>query len=268
MDIRLARPGDAEALRAIYNTEVSGSTVTFDIVPRSHADQVAWIERHQGVHPAVVAVEEGIVAGFGSLSPFRDRPAYATTVEDSVYVAGHRRGEGVGRLLLDELVSLATRQGFHTVIARTVGDNEPSIACCTGRADSPSSVSNVRWSGSSAAGSTSPSSSGCSDGPGLGSGPEILQLGALRHRAALLVATPAAPRHAVRQKIAIQAGLSSDHARKINKFIKDHGAKGVSSRPRVTSSGCRARSDDLQDVIKALKGEDFGIPLQFTNFRD
>ena len=129
MDIRLARPGDAEAVRAIYNTEVSGSTVTFDIEPRSHAQQVAWIERHQGVHPAVVAVDDrGEVAGFGSLSPFRDRAAYATTVEDSVYVAQGRRGEGVGRLLLQELVVLATRQGFHTVIARTSGDNEPSIA--------------------------------------------------------------------------------------------------------------------------------------------
>src|SRR5580700_1243165 len=102
MDIRLARPGDAEAVRAIYNTEVSGSTVTFDIEPRSHAEQVAWIERHQGVHPAVVAVDpDGEVAGFGSLSPFRDRAAYATTVEDSVYVASDRRGEGVGRLLLE-----------------------------------------------------------------------------------------------------------------------------------------------------------------------
>jgi L-amino acid N-acyltransferase YncA len=128
MDIRLARPGDAEALRAIYNLEVSGSTVTFDIEPRSHADQVAWIERHQGVHPAIVALDGGSVAGFGSLSPFRDRAAYSTTVEDSVYVAADRRGQGVGRLLLDELVSLATHQGFHTVIARTSGDNEPSIA--------------------------------------------------------------------------------------------------------------------------------------------
>lgn len=128
MDLRLARPGDAEALRAIYNAEVSGSTVTFDIEPRSHADQVAWIERHQGVHPAIVAVDDGEVAGFGSLSPFRDRAAYATTVEDSVYVAGGRRGRGVGRRLLEELVDLATKQGFHTAIARTAGDNEASIA--------------------------------------------------------------------------------------------------------------------------------------------
>src|SRR5580693_5390439 len=74
---------------------------------------------------------------------------------------------------------------------------------------------------------------------------------------------------AVRQKIAIQAGLSTDHAKKINKFIKDHGAKGVSSQTQgdqLRVSG--KKRDDLQDVIKALKEEDFGIPRQFTNFRD
>jgi phosphinothricin acetyltransferase len=128
LQVRMARPADAEALRAIYNAEVTGSTVTFDIVPRSHDEQLAWIEEHQGAHPAVVAVAGGEVAGFGSLSPFRDRPAYATTVEDSVYVDERRRGLGVGRRLLAELVTLATGQGFHTVVARISGDNEPSIA--------------------------------------------------------------------------------------------------------------------------------------------
>jgi L-amino acid N-acyltransferase len=128
MEIRLARSADAAALRAIYNAEVSGSTVTFDIEPRSHAEQLAWIERHQGAHPALVAVAGEEVVGFGSLSPFRERAAYATTVEDSVYVAAHRRGQGVGRRLLEELVSVATRQGFHTMMALTAGDNEPSIA--------------------------------------------------------------------------------------------------------------------------------------------
>ena len=124
----MAGPGDAEAIRAIYNAEVTGSTVTFDIVPRTLEEQLAWIEDHGGAHPAVVAVDDGLVAGFGSLSPFRERAAYATTVEDSVYVAVDRRGRGVGRLLLAELVRTGRRQGFHTVIARISGDNEPSIA--------------------------------------------------------------------------------------------------------------------------------------------
>lgn len=128
MDLRLAEAGDAEALRAIYNAEVTGSTVTFDLVPRSHEEQLAWIAEHRGTHPAVVAVEDGAVAGFGSLSPFRERPAYATTVEDSVYVDTAFRGRGVGRALLEELVRMATAQGFHTVIGRISGDNAASIA--------------------------------------------------------------------------------------------------------------------------------------------
>jgi L-amino acid N-acyltransferase len=128
MEVRLARVDDAEAIRAIYNAEVTGSTVTFDLEPRNIEEQRAWVARHQGAHPAVVACEGPTVVGFGSLSPFRDRPAYAPTVEDSVYVDQARRGKGAGRLLLDELVRLAGKQGFHSVIARTAGDNEPSIA--------------------------------------------------------------------------------------------------------------------------------------------
>ena len=94
MEVRLARTDDSEAIRAIYNAEITGSTVTFDFEPRTAAAQREWVEHHQGAHPAVVAVEGACVAGFGSLSLFRDRPAYATTVEDSVYVdsSGVARG--------------------------------------------------------------------------------------------------------------------------------------------------------------------------------
>jgi uncharacterized protein YajQ (UPF0234 family) len=78
-----------------------------------------------------------------------------------------------------------------------------------------------------------------------------------------------ASRSAARQRIGIQAGISSDHAKKLNKFIKDLGRKGVSSQTqgeqlRVTGK----KRDDLQAVIAACKEEDFGIPLQFNNFRD
>ncbi len=66
--------------------------------------------------------------GFGSLSPFRSRPAYATTVEDSVYLVPDHHRRGIGRQILDELVRLAEAHGFHSVIARIAGDNEPSIA--------------------------------------------------------------------------------------------------------------------------------------------
>lgn len=121
-------PRDAEALRAIYNLEVTESTVTFDLVPRSLADQLAWIEEHSGGHPATVAEVDGEVIGFAALSPYRPRPAYATTVEDSVYVHREHRGTGVGRLLLADLVERAADHGFHAAIARIVGSHEASIA--------------------------------------------------------------------------------------------------------------------------------------------
>jgi phosphinothricin acetyltransferase len=128
MEVRLARVSDAAAIRAIYNAEVAGSTVTFDIVPRTLAQQRRWVEQHQGAHPAVVAVDGDTVTGFGSLSVFRDRAAYSGTVEDSVYVDERFRGRGVGRVLLEELLSLARKQGFHSVIARISDDNAASIA--------------------------------------------------------------------------------------------------------------------------------------------
>ncbi len=126
--VRLAEPRDAEAIRAIYNVEVRESTVTFDLVPRTLEDQLAWLDEHSGGRPAVVAVgDDGTIAGFGSLTPYKERPAYAPTVEDSVYVHRDRRGSGVGRLLLAELVRLAEQYGYHSVVARIVGGHDASI---------------------------------------------------------------------------------------------------------------------------------------------
>lgn len=124
----MARPEDAEAIRVIYNREVTTSVCTFDLVPRSLESQRAWIASHAGAHPAVVAADDAAVVGFGSLSPYRDRPAYATTVEDSVYVHHDHRRRGIGRLLLADLVRLGRLHGFHAMMARIVGGHEPSIA--------------------------------------------------------------------------------------------------------------------------------------------
>lgn len=73
----------------------------------------------------------------------------------------------------------------------------------------------------------------------------------------------------VRQTAAIQAGISSDKARELNKFIKALGLKGIQSQTQGESLRVNGKKrDDLQGVIAALKEEDFGVPLQFNNFRD
>ena len=78
-----------------------------------------------------------------------------------------------------------------------------------------------------------------------------------------------ASKGAVRQTVALNVGISSDKAREIGKFVKDLGLKGVQHQVqgdqlRVTGK----KRDDLQAAIAAMREHDFGVPLQFTNFRD
>ena len=138
MRTRLVEVDDAAALMNIYNPEVDETTVSFDLVPRSLEDQEDWILKHLNTHPCIVALnnEDDLgelgargerILGFALVSPFRDRPAYATTVENSVYVHRRARGRGVGETLLRELMATAGESGFHSLIARIVGENEGSI---------------------------------------------------------------------------------------------------------------------------------------------
>jgi phosphinothricin acetyltransferase len=127
VSIRLATVEDAEAIRSIYNVEVTTSTVTFDLEPRSLATQRDWLAVRSGAHSAIVAVDGTTVIGFASLSPWKDRPAYRTSVEDSVYVHRDHQARGVGRLLLTRLVDVANESGFHAVFGRIVGGHEASI---------------------------------------------------------------------------------------------------------------------------------------------
>jgi L-amino acid N-acyltransferase len=122
ISVRSAVLDDAEAIRAIYNHEVATTTSTFDLVPRSLEDQQRWLQSRAGAFAAIVAVDESRpgapVAGFASLSPYKDRAAYSTTVEDSVYVERRMGGQGVGTLLLTRLLEVARASGFHAVMAR------------------------------------------------------------------------------------------------------------------------------------------------------
>jgi uncharacterized protein YajQ (UPF0234 family) len=78
-----------------------------------------------------------------------------------------------------------------------------------------------------------------------------------------------AAKAAARQAITLKAGLSSDNAKAINKWIKDNAPKGVSSQTQGDQVRVSAKKrDDLQAVIAGLREEDFGLPLQFENFRD
>ena len=78
-----------------------------------------------------------------------------------------------------------------------------------------------------------------------------------------------AAKASVRQTITIRAGIDADRAKQINKHIKDLKLKGVSSSTQGDQVRVQGKKrDDLQAAIASLKGADFGIPLQFQNFRD
>jgi L-amino acid N-acyltransferase len=126
--IRTAQPTDAAAIAAIYNREVVSSTATFDLVERSIDDQRRWLADRSGAFAAIVAVDvsTGQVVGFASLSPYKERAAYRTTVEDSVYVARDHGGRGVGRLLMEHLIATARESGFHSIIARIEATGDAS----------------------------------------------------------------------------------------------------------------------------------------------
>lgn len=124
--VRRARPDDNEPIAAIWNREVTSTRATTDTEPRTPEAQRQWLARHGDDHPVVVAVDGAEVLAYGSLSPYRDKPAFRATVEDSVYVREGARGAGLGSLVLGELIRLARARGHHVVMARIVADNEAS----------------------------------------------------------------------------------------------------------------------------------------------
>ncbi|KJF18603.1 N-acyltransferase YncA [Acidithrix ferrooxidans] len=126
--VRPATLTDTVPLMQIYNREVLGSRVTLDLVPRTIETQTKWIEEHLGPYPALVATISEQVVGFASVSPYRVRPGYSTTVEDSIYIDPNFQGRGIGKLLLSNIVGLAAKHGFHACMARVASDHTASLA--------------------------------------------------------------------------------------------------------------------------------------------
>jgi L-amino acid N-acyltransferase len=126
--VRPAIEADLPAVRDIYNFYVRTSTCTFQLEPDSEADRLAWFRARSPKHPVTVAVADGEVVGWGSLSAWKDRAAYDRTVEASVYVRADRHRRGVGRTLLEDLVERARALGHRVVIGGACTEHPASIA--------------------------------------------------------------------------------------------------------------------------------------------
>jgi len=125
--VRPAALADLEAITAIYNEAILTTTATFDTEVKTVDDRLEWFRSHGGRFAVIVAVADGHVAGWASLSRWSDRSAYDDTAETSVYVASAHRGRGIGGELYAALIAGARRDRFHTLLARVAGESAASL---------------------------------------------------------------------------------------------------------------------------------------------
>ena len=127
--IRDAEPKDLPAITEIYRESVLNGTATYELDPPEQAEMQARFETITGRgYPYVVAIgEDGTILGYAYASAFRTRQAYNWLVEDSIYLSPAARGQGIGRALVDELVTRCTALGFRQMVAVIGGSSPASI---------------------------------------------------------------------------------------------------------------------------------------------
>lgn len=129
MIIRTAEEKDMPELLAIYNYEVEHGFATFDLTPKTLEERMVWFREHNiGNHPLILAEEDGKAVGYASLSSYRPKEAYKTTVELSIYISRDYRRKGIAGKLASSIIEIAReRDDVHTVISVITGGNEASI---------------------------------------------------------------------------------------------------------------------------------------------
>src|SRR3954471_20548910 len=127
--VRPATPADIPAITRIYAHAVRHGTASFELEPPDEAEmmrrQRTLLDRG---YPYLVAEIGGAVAGYAYAGPYRTRPAYRYTVENSIYIAPQAHRRGIGRLLLDRLIAECEARNYRLMIA-VIGDSAqaPSI---------------------------------------------------------------------------------------------------------------------------------------------
>ncbi len=127
--LRNATPNDMAVVRDIYAHHVLEGLASFEEVAPDRSEMIRRLEAIRKRRlPYMVAELDGAVQGYAYAAPYRSRPAYRYTVEDSIYVAPDAAGRGLGRLLLSELIEACTAEGYRLMVA-IIGDsgNKASI---------------------------------------------------------------------------------------------------------------------------------------------
>lgn len=126
--LRDAVEDDLDRIAEIYADAVITGTASYELEPPTRAEMAArFATLQRGGLPYIVAETPDGVAGYAYAGPFRPRPAYRFVVEDSIYVAPAAKGQGLGAMLLKELILRCETLGFRQMIA-VIGDGRPESA--------------------------------------------------------------------------------------------------------------------------------------------
>jgi L-amino acid N-acyltransferase YncA len=123
MQVRAAKPTDVAAIQAIYAHHVQSGLGTFETTAPDTSEMRSRLAQVTDAgFPYLVGEDNGRVLGFAYVNQFRPRPAYRSTVEDSIYIAPDAIGHGIGKVLLNELVERCTALGLRQMLA-LIGDS-------------------------------------------------------------------------------------------------------------------------------------------------
>jgi phosphinothricin acetyltransferase len=128
--IRRAERADLPALLEIYNHYVMHTHITFDVEPRTLEQREEWFGHFaaRGRYQCFVAAAKGKAIGWASSHPFKDRAAYDTSVETSIYLSPDAGGKGIGRKLYGTLLAALSREDVHRAFGGIAQPNDASVA--------------------------------------------------------------------------------------------------------------------------------------------
>ncbi|HEY2828272.1 MAG TPA: GNAT family N-acetyltransferase [Pirellulales bacterium] len=120
----------ADPILAIFNDAIANTTALYDYHLRTPEVMQSWFaDKQKGNYPVIGVVDDTRrLMGFGTYGVFRVRPAYKYTVEHSLYVDAQFRGQGVGKILLREIIKAAEAQNYHVLVGGIDSSNAVSIA--------------------------------------------------------------------------------------------------------------------------------------------
>ncbi|PAD77646.1 GNAT family N-acetyltransferase [Paenibacillus campinasensis] len=123
---------DLPAIVDIYNSTISGRTVTADLEPITVESRMQWFEEHApDRHPLWVMRSEEHIVGWMSFQRFHERAAYDATAEISIYVDERFRGTGAGSILVAKAIEECPRLGISNLVGLVFGHNKPSLGLLT-----------------------------------------------------------------------------------------------------------------------------------------